>query len=896
MLAAAVLIVLLLVTANNKEGFLTVDPPTQVAQNQQLQFEGERRYNDLARLQNPNTVLSADQVDDAVRNLVPTPTSSTESLLTLFGMTNVSAADDGQNKAGAGVEQTGAVQNKVNFCEGITSVNCDLLKDPRLAECGFCHRDGINSKGKAHRGGMFIASRDQIRANEAAGDDGRASYAPSVGTCKPQNFTLVSDVCVARERTLACQRDGVALSTNECGQCFGSTAPGTTGLLYMGPKPTAYSATLWISHPGLHATANGVGTVININGTTYTIPTSNKPVIDPQQLTVSVTEGVPMSITVYGIPQVWCAWLTNTAGTRAISLNLGETGMTPQYGLVIAGDSNAAVVQKTAGQDPAWAAFQAQIPNTVLWYQRRDSVPAAIIRSYYANSVDGSQGSEDVSAFVKGRTSPGQDYPVNGGTYNYNFLYIALDDGSVQTFANGATVTSANYANQVTLNVTVPGTLVEPHYQEDAADCPVGPIILTEIGAALLGANSCFAADGSFNPSLSCMQNLFLSAGGTTQGTLYPQTKEAAIALAQQGSIDATLTYINNLANIALYGTDTNGGPVDFPTLKDAALKMLGVFLNNPCDGPNQQTGPHSVECLDYLWRTSGDPSNDKAITDVASLPYTYCGASGLSAPLRKDGSVNVQNVAGANAYGAIPNIRGYYQSIYNRTQNNSNIDDQVAAMRDCFNINLIPPPPATGDCPLPNPTEWQCFGPSKLAQPEVFYVWPNGGYNAAISDATGICASYGATVATTAQLATAQGQGADWCSTGWVADSQSAFYPISTTIQQGCASSPGVQSWTPANNMAGVNCFGRRPPEGSPDVLGFTPSSWFSPSSGAASPVFLGKEVAGVVQCAASGSSCMTFPTEDACNTYLTNNPSPALSGIPVNISGVDTYVRARV
>ena len=593
-----------------------------------------------------------------------------------------------------------------------------------------------------------------------------------------------------------------------------------------------------------------------------------------------------MSITVYGIPRVWCAWLTNMENTRVISLNLGETSMTPQYGIVTAGSSTSGVVQAMVGQDPAWPAFQAMIPNSVLWYQRREIIPPAIVRSYYSNSVDESQGSQDVSDFVKSHTSPGQDYPLNG---NYNFLYIVLDDGTVQTFPNGGTVVTAGYSNQLTLNVTVPGTLVKPHYQEDEANCPVGPIILTEIGASLMGANSCFAADGSFDPSLSCMQNLFVSAGGTSKGSLYPQTKEAAIALAQQGSIDATLAYINNLANIALYGTDTNGGPVDFPTLKDASLKMLGIFLNNPCDGPNQQTGPHSAECLDYLWRTSGDSSTDTVVNDVSTLPYAYCSAAGLSAPLR-----NAQNVASANAYGAIPNIRGYYQSIYNSAKDSSNIDNQIAAVRDCFNINLIQPPPGTSDCPTPNPTDWQCFGPSKLAQPEVFYVWPNGGYNAVISDAPGICASYGAVVATTAQLATAQSQGADWCATGWVADSQSAFYPITTTIQQGCASSPGVQSWTPG--VAGVNCFGRRPPEGTPDVLGFTPTSWFSPSSGANSPVFLGKEVAGVVQCAASGSSCMTFPNEDACNTYLTDNPSPALSGIPVNISGVDTYVRARV
>jgi len=60
-------------TGDTHEGFLTVDPATVTTQRQLLQAEGERRYNDLARVQNPDSNLSVDLVDAAVNHAVPTP-------------------------------------------------------------------------------------------------------------------------------------------------------------------------------------------------------------------------------------------------------------------------------------------------------------------------------------------------------------------------------------------------------------------------------------------------------------------------------------------------------------------------------------------------------------------------------------------------------------------------------------------------------------------------------------------------------------------------------------------------------------------------------------------------------------------------------------------------------
>ena len=732
---ALLVLVLVMVYVRRKslEGFTTIDLDTAQAQRQQLQWEGERRYNNLARLQAPTATVPADSVDDAVRQVVPVPNAHTPSLLSLLSLTTLGAADDGSNKQGAGVEQTGMVQEKINFCESLTAVNCDQLDDPRLAECGFCHRDGVNSRGKGWRGGMYISSDDQIRANEVANATGApATYQPTVGTCKPENFTLVNRSCAVREAQLQCQTAGAPTMANQCGQCYGSSAAGSTGLLFTGPKSGANSllpttTTLWVSHPGGHSN-NGVGLSVSSGGQVLaTLPPSSQPTLDPKSLTFTVSEGQNYTITVYGVPKVWCGWMSNASGTRTVSLDVGEQTISPSYGYTIAGDKNSSPVTSAVGNDPAWSSFQAQVPNTVLWYQRRDEAVGGMVTSAWygvtPNPADG-QG-EDVTSAVKiaaGAASdfvvgPNAQYGVTDPAYGtVKHVWITLDNGNVITAVDGQTVPGSDFQNTMVMAFTMPATLRDPVFSDDQAACPIGPLVLTEVGAGLMSSHSCFGSGGTFNPSLYCMQELFTAAGGTTKGTAYPTTAAAAAALAQNGSLDATMAYLNAQANIAIYGVDVNGAPVDFATYKAAAMAMLGVAPLNPCQGPLAATGPHSPECLDYLYRTSGNPAMDNVAVDPTTLPYAYCGVQGTIAPLNADGSVNQGNVTAANAFGGVSGVRQYFQGIFNRAQDTSDFDAQAQAMQQCFNIKLVPPPPSTSTCPAPNPTDWQCYTPAMVA------------------------------------------------------------------------------------------------------------------------------------------------------------------------------------
>ena len=789
---------------------LTVDPSALTAQRQLLQFEGERRYNNFARVQSPLNNINAAEVQAAFQMASPVGTTNTDSLLTLLGTSGrLGAADDGSGKQGAGVEQTGMVQAKINFCESLP-INCDMLDDPRAAECGMCHRDGTDSKGRPHRGGLFISSDDQYRANEAAvAAGGKANYQPTIGTCRPTNFTLVNENCTARELQMQCEQNPVLDSV--CGQCFGASPANSTGLIYVGPLRT-FGATLWLSHPGGHAN-NGAGTTITYsNGYTINVPPSPNYLLAPTQVPVVVKEGDSLTITVYGIPTIWFAWLSSPDGKRTVSIDIGETSISPTDGMMILGDKRAPkVLQAVAALDAQtniWPSFQNQIPNSVMIYGRRpDIIPPMIINALYGQQPNGGS---TVTALVQAEAGTSHSFTVSPDILNLppavagipNYLTISFDTGASLITTDGQTVSDSAINNSMQMVFTVPATLIEPIFDDDKIECPTGPLVVTSKGAGLMSSHSCYNADGSFNPSVFCLQELFTSAGGTPSGYGWPgSTSAVAVSIVQNDpqtgkpSLDATMAYLNNQSQIALYGMDLNNASVDFPTMRAASLLMFGYAPANPCDVPEAATGPLSPECLSYLWTGAG------------------CSPAGQLAPVDANGNVNQANVSRAIPYGSSTAVQQQYQEVYNIATQSSDYDLQNEFSLACFNVGT---------------KQNVVQGPSP---PEVFQVQaPTGGYQIAQQDAAATCAIFGAQVATMAQLTQANQAGAEWCASGWVSDSSQPYYPITTLANvSGCGSgqSPVLETWMPPGNLANVNCYGVKPVPGTENVYPFNSTSW---------------------------------------------------------------------
>lgn len=99
--------------------------------------------------------------------------------------------------------------------------------------------------------------------------------------------------------------------------------------------------------------------------------------------------------------------------------------------------------------------------------------------------------------------------------------------------------------------------------------------------------------------------------------------------------------------------------------------------------------------------------------------------------------------------------------------------------------------------------------------------------------DAQAKCGSYGATLATMAQLTQALDAGADWCMPGWLLDKPTLHYPVTRSLQTGCGDGfPGIKSKTLTTGAA--TCYGVKPANTTnTTILPFSQQEWTMPISG---------------------------------------------------------------
>ena len=115
---------------------------------------------------------------------------------------------------------------------------------------------------------------------------------------------------------------------------------------------------------------------------------------------------------------------------------------------------------------------------------------------------------------------------------------------------------------------------------------------------------------------------------------------------------------------------------------------------------------------------------------------------------------------------------------------------------------------------------------------PEVFHI---GGYTYTKAQGEAGCAEHDAKLATDAQLTAAYDAGANWCSSGWLSDTDVGAFPITeeASFIGGCGgTSAGIRRWNRTAphidaGKAGLNCYGVRPDEGTEMVARFNTAKW---------------------------------------------------------------------
>ncbi len=671
--------------------------------------------------------------------------------------------DDGSNKAGSDFEKTGILQQKIDRCEAIKKIDCNLLTQPEYAECGFCHKGGKDSRGRNHRGGMYISSDDMIRENEKSSLSGtKAAYKPTVGTCDPAYFTTIGEDCGFIEGSILCQKTGAPTLNNQCAIANGGR-PGANGLVFVGDKtallnpalqslnPAADVPMLIVSHPGGHGVltnVNGVEQIVSMVITTesgLTIPwtvslNEDSPLWDPQMIPMpGLVEGQNLTISITGIPRVWCAWVSNYNQTRRYSANIGIQAITPFDGIVEAGDVKSVGVKKafnTLGMQDKWAAIQKpqtsnidvkgnpqiSVPPEVIWYTRRDEAMAPMLVSARMMLNQNDPNPIDATLFVKTALGQGDGFTATApGATPQHSMYLMFDTTTQPwPVLNGTQMPAilGPAPNKVIFGMINAATVSDMPFQTLNGIYPTGSFNITPIGVALMGANSCSDQSGNLIATPACMTGIWMAAGALPTGKLYPNTPDAVSNLLKavggtNPTLDDVTDYINNQTNIAMYGVDMNGKPATYDVYKAAMENFLGLDPPNPCFN---QTSPFSAECLDFLYRTSNTTAYDNIM--LAQLPgYARCQQIGAIAPIDASGNINQAMVNSVNStFKTGPQIRAFYESMY-ETSMNPNIDlgTRAVALKNCLGLDIPTEQEIQADqtdCPGPTPMEPLCFAP----------------------------------------------------------------------------------------------------------------------------------------------------------------------------------------
>lgn len=448
-------------------------------------------------------------------------------------------------------------------------------------------------------------------------------------------------------------------------------------------------------------------------------------------------------------------------------------------------------------------------------------------------SATGSAVNLYISGYISGQT-------VNG-TFNMDINGLIDEDlvtgykqrlGGAQTVSvNGSSgiqcmiIRAGMGESSMKLRGHIPFTFLSP-YEYDATYCNNGPFLTMQSSADFLSSDVCYGPkNGPGAYQLDCLQQMFLSLGGTTAGGGYPQSLTSNSA--KQLLFDSTgkarelgdiSNYIYNIAIRASTGRDSNGNDLSVSDWNTASMYITGTPITSPC-GAGSSSDPITKECIQYLYdgaipntpgasRSSVMPTYSLgpqyASKDANGNPV-YCTSKGRLSPSTSDG------LSKAMAIGNIQGIQQMYDNAHKMANDNTKTNEErQGAMMDCYGEIIQP------------------------KMPEVYYTGnikdPMNNYMYTIGDgetAEQVCGSMGGRVATMEEVSEAQKAGAQWCATGIVSDNNygTAVYPMQDVVKFGCGG-PGLNTFVPESGKAGINCYGPKPDQvlsSSANVLPFT-------------------------------------------------------------------------
>lgn len=260
---------------------------------------------------------------------------------------------------------------------------------------------------------------------------------------------------------------------------------------------------------------------------------------------------------------------------------------------------------------------------------------------------------------------------------------------------------------------TIPFTFIDTSSQE-ASRCQAGPYVTTPEAASFLDSDPCYKkGSGPGNYNMECLQNTMDANGCFREGKGYPIDAATAANLMSKGrTINDIANYIYEQAVITATGVNASGQKLSIKDVSASSVFCTGKDITSPCDIGNKDSGPLSVDCLNYLWKNMGSGNSNGstywAASQASGLFKTgstprFCQSSGTLAPVSDDGKPNSKNIAYWQSKGGFNAVRNLMRDIHETANSEMQDNDKAEAILQCYGTELAMRPKPSGNVNNPD-------------------------------------------------------------------------------------------------------------------------------------------------------------------------------------------------
>jgi hypothetical protein len=251
----------------------------------------------------------------------------------------------------------------------------------------------------------------------------------------------------------------------------------------------------------------------------------------------------------------------------------------------------------------------------------------------------------------------------------------------------------------------MPVSFLESTFSVDANICPTGPVIATDEAAQRLETGACDRRingerQGPGTYTKACLQQMFLEAGCEESGKGYPVTQGQMNTMMKKGNNPLSRDDItSNIEKVKSQADKPYRQGMDIKKLESDNMFCYGRFDFNPCNTPAKETGPHTPECLDFLFRNAGKKTEGVGPTykqtanrtsgtnRTSATPVQFCQRTGTLAPIKPDGSYNETAVNKANTLGSVHNVQEFYDRVHRLANFSTVRDEQRRSVAECYGV-----------------------------------------------------------------------------------------------------------------------------------------------------------------------------------------------------------------